>query len=125
MKQILCGECVLGQKRVSSLCNLSEAVFYFEPQLELEEGAVGLGVNHPSCWENPEVRDFLHLERKQDTQKLFMQAGSQTPSNGDLSEVIQEPRGSAHLPLIPNKRCSNCAALRAIGSPMNVCVKWE
>lgn len=31
MKQILCGECVLGQKRVSSLCNLSEAVFYFEP----------------------------------------------------------------------------------------------
>lgn len=95
------------------------------PQLELEEGAVGLGVNHPSCWENPEVRDFLHLERKQDTQKLFMQAGSQTPSNGDLSEVIQEPRGSAHLPLIPNKRCSDCAALRAIGSPMNVCVKWE
>lgn len=85
-------------------------------QLELEEGAVGLGVNHPSCWENPEVGDFLHLERKQDTQELFILAGNQTPSNGDLSEVIQERRGSAHLSLIPytrkNKWCSQLCSLK-------------
>lgn len=34
MKQILCRECTLGQKRVSPMRNLSEAIFYLEPPAE-------------------------------------------------------------------------------------------